>query len=119
MAKIESVMISRGARAFDEMVREKERAAATQGPSEAAIRRVTSDLADLLCEKNRAYGDSALKPLRVFSKAQAVEQIFVRIDDKLSRISRGSEFPGDDTIRDLAGYLILLLVAREVSEDRK
>jgi len=34
-------------------------------------------------------------------------QIDCRIDDKLSRLARGSEFPGDDTVLDLAGYLIL------------
>jgi len=64
-----------------------------------------------LLHKNRLYGDSAFKPLRVFSKADATEQIRVRIDDKLSRIARGEE-AGEDTILDLAGYLILLLAAR-------
>ena len=43
-------------------------------------------LADLLVAKNRQYGDSALQPLRLFSRADAVEQLRVRIDDKLSRI---------------------------------
>ena len=33
---------------------------------------------------------SALKPCRVFSKASAVEQLLVRIDDKLNRIMQGA-----------------------------
>jgi hypothetical protein len=69
----------------------------------------------LLLEKNRAYGDSALNPLRVFSRADAVEQIRVRIDDKLSRLSRGHALADeslDQTIDDLIGYLVLHKVAR-------
>ena len=75
------------------------------------IAEVCSEISDLLCEKNRAYGNSALDPVRCFSKADPVEQIYVRIDDKLSRIERGGEYPGDDTIQDLIGYLVLLKVA--------
>ncbi|QQG66347.1 BAR domain-containing protein [Desulfobulbus oligotrophicus] len=66
---------------------------------------------DLLLEKNRKYGDSALSPLRVFSRADAVEQIKVRIDDKLSRIVSGQADDIEDTTLDLIGYLILLRVA--------
>ena len=51
----------------------------------------------------------------MFSKANAAEQILVRIDDKLSRVSRGHEYVGDDTIDDLIGYLVLLKVARKRS----
>lgn len=82
------------------------------GDSESRIRRVCAELADFLVEKNRSYGDSALQPLAVFSRASAAERMAVRIDDKLSRIARGSEYPGDDTIKDLAGYFILALVER-------
>ena len=66
----------------------------------------------LLLDKNRKYGDSALNPLRVFSKASAIEQILVRIDDKLSRIRTGTK-DKEDTKRDLIGYLVLLLIAEE------
>lgn len=81
--------------------------------TEDVIENVCSDIQEMLIQKNRAYGDSALDPVRVFSKSDAVEQIYVRIDDKLSRVKRGHEYPGDDTIKDLVGYLILLLVAKE------
>lgn len=70
-------------------------------------------LRDMLIEKNRAYGNSALDPLRVFSKADPEEQIRVRLDDKLSRLARGSA-AGEDVELDLPGYLILLRVARRL-----
>jgi hypothetical protein len=66
----------------------------------------------LLIEKNRAYGDSALAPLRCFSKASVIEQLLVRIDDKLTRLQRGSN-AGEDVELDLIGYLLLLRIARE------
>ena len=70
----------------------------------------------LLLEKNAAYGNSALDPVRLFSKASPVEQLLVRIDDKLSRISRGdfSKVKEEDlkvVTKDLLGYLILVRVA--------
>lgn len=84
--------------------------------TEDQIDRMVGEIRDMLIAKNRAYGDSALDPVRVFSKHNAIEQIYVRIDDKLSRVKRGHEYPGDDTILDLVGYLVLLLVAKERDE---
>lgn len=68
------------------------------------------DRANVLIEKNRAYGDSAANPVRIFSRASPTEQILVRIDDKLSRLARGenTEAVPEDTIGDLIGYLALL-----------
>lgn len=60
----------------------------------------------MLIKKNEAYGDSAANPLRVFSRADTLEALNVRIDDKLSRIARGSD-DDEDTELDLIGYLIL------------
>ncbi len=77
------------------------------------IERVSKQVSDLLVAKNKSYGDSALNPTRVFSKADAVEQLLVRIDDKLSRIKNGHDWPGDNDIDDLIGYLILLKIAKE------
>ena len=64
---------------------------------------------DMLLEKNRAYGNSALDPVRVFSKASTREQLLVRLDDKLSRLARGAA-AGEDVIKDIIGYLHLLRV---------
>lgn len=72
---------------------------------------VLADLRSFLIAKNQAYGNSALEPVRVFSKADPVEQLRVRIDDKLSRLFRGKA-SGEDTELDLLGYLTLLQVAR-------
>lgn len=80
---------------------------------EANVDRITSQIRTMLVEKNQAYGNSALSPVRVFSKVGREESLLVRIDDKLSRIARGSEYPGEDTIDDLIGYLILLKIARQ------
>lgn len=77
------------------------------------VTRHTTHIANMLIEKNAAYGNSALDPVRVFSKASPTEQILIRLDDKLSRLARGHEYPGDDTIDDLLGYLFLYLIARE------
>ena len=77
--------------------------------------RITRGIADMLIAKNEAYGNSALDPLRVFSSASREEQLLVRIDDKLSRLQRGRTYQGDDDVRDLLGYLVLLLISRETS----
>ena len=64
----------------------------------------------MLLEKNRAYGDSALNPLRLFSNSDETEQLRVRIDDKLSRMWRGHAGI-EDTVLDLIGYLVLFQIA--------
>lgn len=76
---------------------------------------VLSSIGALLKQKNAAYGNSALDPMRVFSQADASEQLKVRIDDKLSRIKRGHD-AGEDTLLDLIGYLVLLRISSEVFE---
>jgi hypothetical protein len=81
--------------------------------TEKDISKVCQGISDMLVAKNRAYGDSALDPVRVFSKSNAIEQILVRIDDKLSRFARGTDYPGDNDIDDLIGYLVLLKIAKE------
>lgn len=65
----------------------------------------------MLLDKNKNYGNSALDPVRVFSKADTVEQILVRLDDKLSRLKRGAE-AGEDITLDIIGYLVLLRIAK-------
>jgi hypothetical protein len=66
---------------------------------------------DMLLEKNRKYGNSAISPLRIFSSAAPVEQINVRIDDKLSRLRSAQDDDMEDAELDLLGYLILKRVA--------
>ena len=71
------------------------------------IKNTCDEIKELLLKKNEAYGNSAADPVKIFSKVGALEQINIRIDDKLSRMKRGTEFQGDDTELDLIGYLIL------------
>lgn len=84
----------------------------SSAPEGTAILDKCFDVARLLLEKNVSYGNSALDPKRVFSSASPEEQILVRIDDKLSRIAASQEFASEDTVLDLTGYLILLMVVR-------
>ena len=67
----------------------------------------------MLGEKNRKYGDSALNPARIFSKASNIEQLKVRLDDKLNRIKNAQDDEDEDVVMDLIGYLVLLKIARE------
>ena len=82
------------------------------------IAKICDDIRDLLLKKNRAYGNSALEPIRVLSKASSCEQILVRIDDKLNRIKQGANIlsEDEDVLQDLIGYLILLKVWKETTE---
>jgi len=78
------------------------------------IRAVGQEVIDLLIEKNQSYGDSALKPANVFARGNAVDNLCSRIDDKLMRIkTQGFRGYGEDNVKDLIGYLILLKIAIE------
>ena len=76
------------------------------------VSQVVDEIASLLISKNAAYGDSALNPVRIFSKSDVLEQLNVRIDDKLSRLARGSD-AGEDVILDLLGYLIMYRIQQK------
>jgi hypothetical protein len=75
------------------------------------IATVCDEIKELLLGKNRKYGDSALNPVRVFSKCSSEEAILVRLDDKLSRIRTQSIDEDEDVLTDLIGYLVLLKIA--------
>mgnify|MGYP003109391539 FL=1 len=78
-----------------------------------AIKWMCNDIRDLLIEKNKAYGNSAIDPENIFSKLDNAQAICARIDDKLARIkNRGLDDKTEDTLDDLIGYLVLLKVAR-------
>ena len=85
------------------------------------IEATCNSIKQLLIDKNAKYGNSALNPVRVFSRADNQEQLLVRIDDKLSRIARGAGMDGvdEDTLNDLIGYLILLKIAKNDTRREK
>jgi len=74
---------------------------------------ICEDIKELLLYKNQKYGNSALSPCRIFSKADAQQQLLVRIDDKLNRIKHGKNLinEDEDVIQDLIGYLVLLKIS--------
>jgi len=78
------------------------------------LRKKCDEVKSLLIDKNEAYGDSAIIPSNIFSKLSATEALKARIDDKLNRIqNKGICDNTEDTLMDLAGYLILLMVAKD------
>ena len=93
----------------------------TMSDSETKISAICDDIKELLIHKNRKYGNSALKPCRVFSKASAVEQLLVRIDDKLNRIMQGAGLLADDedVVNDLIGYLVLLKIGMNDEKNKE
>jgi CRISPR/Cas system CSM-associated protein Csm2 small subunit len=87
-----------------------------ENDSAKEIIEVCHSVRDLLLEKNRKYGDSALNPARIFATSDSVEQIRVRIDDKLNRIKNAQADEDEDVIQDLIGYLVLLTIATNRSK---
>ena len=72
---------------------------------------IMSSIKQLLMRKNSQYGDSIFNPVRVFSRGDPIEQIRVRIDDKISRMNSSPHEYIEDTVTDLIGYLIMYQMA--------
>ena len=88
--------------------------------SKDKIKEVSRRVYEMLSEKNNAYGNSSLKPINIFSKGSATDSLCARIDDKLARIkNRGLSDQTEDTLFDLCGYLILLIIAKENENETK
>lgn len=85
------------------------------------IEEVCDEIKEFLIAKNNQYGNSALDPVRIFSKAATEEQLRVRIDDKISRLVRGSDAieADSDIVDDLIGYFVMwkVLHRREAREN--
>lgn len=77
------------------------------------VKSVLTEIGTLLIEKNRKYGNSALEPIRIMSKSSPVDQILVRIDDKLNRLKNQQIDDDEDAVTDLLGYLVLLKIAKK------
>lgn len=91
----------------------------TLAETQAEIIKQCDNIKQLLLDKNAAYGNSAITPVRIFSKASPIEQLLVRIDDKLSRLIHGinTENVPENTDDDLIGYLILKKVALQLQKE--
>jgi len=76
--------------------------------------KVSSEVVALLKSKNKAYGNTALDPVQIFSRLDATEAICARIDDKIMRIkNKGINDQTEDTVDDLIGYLLLLKMSMQ------
>jgi hypothetical protein len=72
--------------------------------SEEDFELITSSVCKMLKAKNRAYGESATKPLNIFAKHHPYG---ARIDEKLARVQNGETLKKNDTA-DLIGGLIII-----------
>jgi hypothetical protein len=73
---------------------------------------VLSELRSILESKNLAYGDSLQNPISTFHRGNVADGICARMDDKLGRIRRvGLSDHTEDTLMDLMGYAVHLVVA--------
>ena len=86
-------------------------------PTRDLISQIYASQSNLVQEKNKRYGNSALEPIGVFSKhiktenSEPLNGILVRLDDKLKRVKHGDEIRKND-VSDLMGYLALLCVEK-------
>lgn len=82
------------------------------------VNSILSSVREVLFEKNKKYGNSALQPMNVFSKKTSSNSILDRLDDKLSRIKNSEELRKNDVF-DLLGYLILLCIQKGWTDFRE
>lgn len=75
------------------------------------IKKVTEALNELLQEKNKRYGNSALEPLEGI-KYTAEDGIKIRLVDKLKRVINSDDLRKND-VADIMGYLVLLCVDKD------
>lgn len=88
------------------------------------FRRIAQDLANLYSLKNEDYGDSFGRSVEKYGLISAL----TRISDKFNRLeslilahgnAKVSDESLDDTLKDLAAYCIMTLVAREQQKEKE
>ena len=88
------------------------------------FRRISQDLANLYALKNEDYGDSFGRSVEKYGLISAL----TRISDKFNRLeslilahgnAKVSDESLDDTLKDLAAYCIMTLVAREQQKEKE
>lgn len=99
-------------KSLDDFLEEGNREQQTQ--TQKQIANICKTISDVLIDKNKKYGNSALQPINVFFKGNNTNSILIRLDDKLSRIKNNKEDIRVNDICDTIGYLVLLLVAKGV-----
>lgn len=77
---------------------------------------LTDAMQQLLLEKNKRYGNAAIKPSNIFNKLDGAASIRVRLDDKLSRVKNSTDVYIND-VSDIIGYCFLLLIAEGATKE--
>lgn len=74
--------------------------------------RVAHSIVQMLLDKNRKYGDSALSPRAVLAKNVTPSMIIrSRMDEKIKRMESAQPDEDEDPLTDFIGYYFLLRVA--------
>ena len=89
----------------------KEKKVTKMADTKQQIMETCESVAAMLTDKNTKYGDSAISPVKVFSKLDAANSLAVRMDDKISRLMNNKEIRRDD-LTDLVGYCILFMISQ-------
>ena len=91
--------------------------AATSSDTQQTIAEVGLDLIATLLRKNADYGDSALTAPVLAPETDVLDALLTRSSDKVRRIAQLRTNPAQvcgesfaDSVKDLAGYLVLILV---------
>lgn len=79
------------------------------------IKEICDEIAKLLINKNKKYGNSALEPKNIFYKGNAENSILIRLDDKIGRIINSNDGIRTNDIVDIIGYLVLLLISKNIN----
>ncbi len=90
--------------------------------AQARIKYIGTGVVDLLLKKNKDYGSSVFESPILFPELKAKDCILIRMSDKIKRFSNlvtSNKSPEvnesiEDTMKDLAGYAILWLVANSM-----
>lgn len=82
------------------------------------IEKVCKSMRDMLVKKNISYGGNVFEPLQIKEGHTNLDMIDIRISDKLNRLIKGEEYEQEDTLRDLAGYILLREAVRLYNEKR-
>lgn len=91
-----------------------------QTRTETEIKRICKALEDTLLRKNADYGNSSQRAPILVPRLSAQDALKVRLSDKIARFIQLEQSGAarvneslDDTLLDMAGYCVLLLIARK------
>ena len=83
---------------------EEEDSNPTENESNHDFSDILSSIGEMLAEKDKRYGNSALKPLDIFAKHHSYG---ARLDEKLARVKNSGELRKND-VADIIGGLVLI-----------